>query len=834
MDADARAQTFLGRLGIDAPVALAAVDRDLCFLAVNEQMAAMNGVAAQAHIGRTLHEVAPVIADQVEPIMRKVLETGEHILGVEVKGRHPVTGVMRWAEANYFPIVEDGETIAVGCAVLDTTDRINALRRLLLLQDAVGAIAAAPEPLTAIQEIAVRALDAVSAQGAAAVLAADDGEWLELFAAAGPFGEKLRSKFSRIPTFIESPATVAFKNRQTVWVPSRAAWEKQFPEGANMIAFGARAALTVPLEVPRTGECVGVLGLLWDHEPALSANDLALVATFAKQATESLDRVVLLDSERRARERFELLAELGTRVDEEMTLDGRVRAFLDLVVPSFADFALVDVHPGEDEQVPAVYARHADPEREPLLRRLRELRRNATAATSLSGVVATGQPQLLDAIVPPGSTDIDGEALRLSEELGAGSTALFPLVARGTVFGGAAIGRQLERAPFTEADFALTAELARRLAVALENSRLYERERQIAETLQHSLLPDTVPDIPGIRSWPRYLPGTDLVVGGDFWDVLPLPAGRVLLTVGDVAGRGERAAITMGRLRTVLRASARQERSPAALMCAINRFLVEDEHEMATCVCAVLDPAERRLRLASAGHLPLLRVSSDGDAQFVGGATGLPLGVRAFATYREDVFEVEPGDTLVLFTDGLVERRDESIDARLERLRVVTSEAITVGGDRWCDLVVNTMIEEKRGDDVAVLGVRLASGPHTFFSRTRAELGQLHDLRDQFRAWLAANRVDHETVDALCLAIGEATANVAMHAYGPTGGELRVQGTIDDGAVRVRIEDDGHWRPSPDDLGRGMRIIEQLSDTVQVERGERGTTIELVRRIASS
>jgi len=208
--------------------------------------------------------------------------------------------------------------------------------------------------------------------------------------------------------------------------------------------------------------------------------------------------------------------------------------------------------------------------------------------------------------------------------------------------------------------------------------------------------------------------------------------------------------------------------------------------------------------------------------------------VRAFATYREDVFEVEPGDTLVLFTDGLVERRDESIDARLERLRVVTSEAITVGGDRWCDLVVNTMIEEKRGDDVAVLGVRLASGPHTFFSRTRAELGQLHDLRDQFRAWLAANRVDHETVDALCLAIGEATANVAMHAYGPTGGELRVQGTIDDGAVRVRIEDDGHWRPSPDDLGRGMRIIEQLSDTVQVERGERGTTIELVRRIASS
>jgi serine/threonine-protein kinase RsbW len=833
LDADVRAQLFLGRLGLDAPVALAALSAELRFLAVNEQMAAMNGVPADAHIGRTLRDVAPVVAEQIEPIIEKVFATGEHVLGVEVKGRHPTTGVMRWAEANYFPIVEDGETIAVGCAVLDTTDRINALRRLLLLQDAVGAIANAPEPLTAIQQIAARALDAVSAQGAAVILGSEDGEWLELFAIAGPLGDEILSKFPRIPTFIQAPATVAFKDRQTVWVATRAEWETQFPEGANMIALGARAALTVPLEVPRTGECMGVLGLLWDHEPALTSNDLALVATFAKQATESLDRIVLLDSERRARERFELLAELGTRVDEEITLDGRLRTFLDLVVPSFADFALVDVQLGEDEELPVVHARHIEPEREELLLRLRELRRHETSPTSLTGVIARGEPQLLEDVAS-GGADVEGEALWITEQLGVGSTALFPLAARGRVFGGVALGRRRERPAFTDADFALTTELARRLAVALENSRLYERERQIAETLQHSLLPDTVPDIPGLRCWPRYLPGTDLVVGGDFWDMLPLPAGRVLLTVGDVAGRGERAAITMGRLRTVLRASARQERSPAALMSALNRFLVDDEHEMATCVCAVLDPAERTLRIASAGHLPILRFATDGRGELVGGATGLPLGVRAFASYREDVFQVEPGDTLVLFTDGLVERRDASIDARLEQLLAVTSEAIAAGGDRWCDLVVDAMIEEQRSDDVALLGVRLASGPQTFFSRSRAELGQLRELRDQFRAWLAANRVDHETVDALCLAVGEATANVAMHAYGPTGGELRVHGTIDDGVVRVRVEDDGHWRPSPDDLGRGMRIIEQLCDTVQIERRDDGTTIEVARRMRPS
>jgi anti-sigma regulatory factor (Ser/Thr protein kinase) len=217
----------------------------------------------------------------------------------------------------------------------------------------------------------------------------------------------------------------------------------------------------------------------------------------------------------------------------------------------------------------------------------------------------------------------------------------------------------------------------------------------------------------------------------------------------------------------------------------------------------------------------------------IGGATGLPLGVRAFSTYEEDVFEVVPGDTLVLFTDGLVERRDVGIDERLDQLLDVAVDAIATGGETWCDRVVDAMIGARRSDDVAVLGVRLASGPQTFFTRVPAELGRLRALRDRLRAWLAANRVDHDSVEALCLAVGEATANVAIHAYGPGGGELRVSGTIDDGVVHVRIEDDGHWRPPPDDLGRGMRIIEQLSDEARIERRAEGTTVELVRRMKS-
>jgi GAF domain-containing protein/anti-sigma regulatory factor (Ser/Thr protein kinase) len=834
VDLQARVR-FLGRLGNAAPIGLVAIDRDLRVLAANDVMARVSALPVDAQVGRTLREVMPSAADQIESAAREVFETGEPVSGIELQDRDPLTGSLRWAEASCFPVVDDDTVIAVGCAVLDTTDRITALRRLLLLQDAVNAVAAAPEPLTAIQEVTERARSALGAQGAAAGIASDDGRRLEVVAVAGRLGDLLRTQYPRVALDAHTPASVAFHERRVVWVPTRDEWSREYPDGSHLVQHGASAVLTVPLEGARTNRCLGVLAMLWEHEPELSSSEIALVATFAQQATEALDRIMLLDAERHAREQFEMLARLGDRVDAQIGLDARVRAFFELIIPEFADIALVELQGDpESDEPPMVYVRHVDPEHEGLVRRFRELRRSSTTPLTLTGVIASGKPQFLGAQLVADTEPVDEETIAVAEALGIGSSALLPLVARGHVFGGVAVGRRRGRAPFSDADFALATELVRRLAVALENARLYERERQIAATLQHSLLPERVPDIPGIRCWARYLPGTDLAVGGDFWDVIPLSAGRVLLVVGDVAGRGERAAITMGRLRTVLRASARQERSPSALAGVLNRFLVEDEHEMATCVCGILDPAEHTLRIASAGHLPILKVDAHGDAALVGGATGLPLGVRAYSSYTDDVIDVTPGDSLVLFTDGLVERRETSIDARFAQLVDVAAAAVRSGSETWCDRIVDEMIGARRSDDVAVLGVRLASGPQTFSTRVPAELARLRDLRDRFRAWLAANRVDHESVEALCLAVGEATANAAMHAYGPQGGDVRVRGSIDAEVVRVRVEDDGHWRPSPDQLGRGLRIIEQLAHEMHIDRRSDGTTVEIVRRLAPS
>jgi serine phosphatase RsbU (regulator of sigma subunit) len=250
-----------------------------------------------------------------------------------------------------------------------------------------------------------------------------------------------------------------------------------------------------------------------------------------------------------------------------------------------------------------------------------------------------------------------------------------------------------------------TARLQQRHADQLRG--LYERERGIARTLQDNLLPDEPPEIPGVTTCWRYVAGGDGVdVGGDWYEVLPLPAGRVGVAIGDVVGRGVGAAATMGHLRIALRAYALEDESPAHVARRTARFLrTLDRDQMSTCLYAVFDPATGELSSANAGHPPPLVVSSDGRAGFLAGKPGLPFGVADEAEYTEARGRLEPGAMLLLYTDGLVEKRGESIDAGLERLRAA-AEGAPADADALCDRVLQALGAEGRGDDVAVLAVR--------------------------------------------------------------------------------------------------------------------------------
>ncbi|MGQ0824595.1 MAG: SpoIIE family protein phosphatase [Actinomycetota bacterium] len=711
----------------------------------------------------------------------------------------------------------------MGCTVVDTTESRRALERMALFRDAVAEVAAAPNTTTAAEAVVTRVLAAVGAHGAGIAFPTDD-EHLEFVAVAGVFAATVFEQYRRIPLAVRAPATDAYVESRTIWLANPREWIQAYPDGANMVGDGARAALATPL-VGAAGRKLGILGLVFTREVELTDEDLALVTTFAHQAAQALDRIVLLEAERRARNRYEMLAEVGTRLDEVMGLRARVNAFLDMVVPGFAQGALVELV-GEHETLRVV--RHENPSLEEGILELRALRTSSGGDSPFTQVIETGRPVLLPVVRDDhlGAEEADAIRARIAPARG----AFLPLQARGTTFGGVVLGRT----EWDAGDFELAIELARRLAVALDNARLYERERRIAETLQLSLLPDRVPELSDVRLWARYLPGSDLAVGGDFWDALEYPDGRVALIVGDVAGRGERAAVVMGRIRTVLRANATTHDTPSALLSMLNQFMIEHEDDMVTCACAIFDPTTFVVTVANAGHPPLLHLRPDGTASYIGRATGLPLGVRAFARYGQEQFEVSGRDTLLLFTDGLIERRDDSIDRRLDALAEVAIAAAPADA-RWCDRILAEMIGERRDDDVALLGVYIESrDADSLRVAAPAELVRLRGVRDRVRAWLVHRGVPNDDVEAVIVAVGEAVANVAMHAYGATGGQLRVRGVIRDGAVRVAVEDDGQWRRALDDRGTGLRIVRQLSDSVTVERRADGTTVHFERALSTS
>jgi serine phosphatase RsbU (regulator of sigma subunit)/methanogenic corrinoid protein MtbC1 len=238
-----------------------------------------------------------------------------------------------------------------------------------------------------------------------------------------------------------------------------------------------------------------------------------------------------------------------------------------------------------------------------------------------------------------------------------------------------------------------------------ELTRQHEELARVAETLQRSLLPDELPSVPGLTLAARYVPGTNDRVAGDWYDALVLEDGQVALAIGDVAGKGVKAAARMGEIRTAVRAYAIDERDPSIILSRVNRLVAEDQ--MATALLAVLDPATGAWRQASAGHLPPLVIDPDGRASFLSGGHGGPLMVYTPVAPAEVV--MEPGTRVLLFTDGLVERRDEPLDFSLERLRKAAEEApADLGLEELCDLLLRLAPAGEGRDDIALLACELS------------------------------------------------------------------------------------------------------------------------------
>ncbi|MFD5145871.1 SpoIIE family protein phosphatase [Streptomyces sp. NPDC058401] len=421
-----------------------------------------------------------------------------------------------------------------------------------------------------------------------------------------------------------------------------------------------------------------------------------------------------------SRRRLSLLDGASTRIGTTLDVNLTARELVDASMPDFCDGAVVEVVEWMDESA------EFDPALPLITRRIASGTILPPPATELVSGVETVR-------YPPGSVIHDmlrsGRAVsavvneqflartvliesraRLLAESGLACVLVAPLIARGTVQGIAMFGRSADRPAFTEDDVSLAGELASRAAICLDNARLYSRVQNIALTLQRALLPSALATSPYVEVAHRYIPGSRITeVGGDWYDVIGLPDGRVALVVGDVMGHGVSAAAAMGRLRITTKALAGHDGDPADLLAELDACAQETGIELATCLYLVYDPKSGRARMASAGHPPPLLLRPDGTVETLDEVLGVPLGVGGFP-FRTAETELPANATLALYTDGLIEARGRDIDTGLEALRV---ELRRSPGplEPMADHILTTLLPTPPTDDTVLVLARVHRAP---------------------------------------------------------------------------------------------------------------------------
>ncbi|MFF7235716.1 SpoIIE family protein phosphatase [Streptomyces collinus] len=549
-----------------------------------------------------------------------------------------------------------------------------------------------------------------------------------------------------------------------------------------------------------------------------------------------------------ARRNLALLNEAGARIGNSLDLETTARELLDVVVPGFCDLATVDLYQGllaGDEAPPGLADGSA------------ELRRVAFAsAVSDAPFTGTGDGVAVGAVHHFPFNSPCADALRTArpqhvpaEDGGlVQSTLAVPMVAHDTVVGLARFSRTKGSEPFGDRDRDLAVELAARAAVCIDNARLYRREHERALILQRSLLPPGDPEASGLDIACRYLPGNAATeVGGDWFDVIELPGHRTALVVGDVMGRGLRAAVAMGELRTAVRTLALLDLEPAEVLSALDeiarglgtpggvqqatraarqpRDADLSEVYLATCVYAVYDSVTRRCTFANAGHLPPVLVEPGEAALMLDVPPGMPLGVGG-EPFEEVEVELPEGALLALYTDGLVESRDHPLDEGLQAFVGALTDPSRPLED-VCDHVLSTLDTHHGEDDIALLMARVQGLPAESVGdwtlpREPRSVGR---AREYARAQLVAWDLE-PLVDTTELLVSELVTNALRYGEG----EIRLRLLLDRTLV-CEVWDSGLVQPrrrrarDTDEGGRGLQLVGLLSAAWGSRRTPRGKTV---------
>ena len=632
------------------------------------------------------------------------------------------------------------------------------------------------------------------------------------------------------------------------------------------LARSLRSTAVVVAPMRARGRVVGALtvGQVEASGRAFDPGDVDLARTVAARAGLAVDNAMLFEAETTQRRRADSLAAAGSALAASgLQSEDAVAVLLDHIVPTQGDWAFVHA---DERSSPALRGGDTTPGLRPVASRHADEAQAAEAESVLNRCQVTpgspgpalawssGMPQLVTVdealLASPELTDQQREGLR---PLLGGCLVSVPLTVRARTFGTLTVVRR-HGPVFTGDEVRYLAELARRGALTLDNARLYESERLVALELQRSLLPARLPRIAELDVAGRYLAGAaGAEVGGDWYDVIPLPGRRVAVAVGDVMGRGVHAAAVMGQLRAALRSYAVEGLQPEQVLEHLAAFteVLEGEH-LATCLVGVHDAAAGTVTFASAGHPPPLLLAVAGEGGYVDVRPGLPLGVATSLTsgeaaddgpggYPELTVNFAAGSTLLMYTDGLVEDRDVPVAAGLERLAAALLGRLPSSAEEACVGALRAMGRDtSHDDDTAVLALRATNlgegdgdtlglpGTADPAQVVRVELPGSPHAPSMARRTVTATLGEaglHDQVDTAALLVSEVATNALRHGGGPE--ELIIE--IDAEGVSVGVTDGSPQPPHEErsagpgavrvvgggltESGRGLLLVDMLADS---------------------
>jgi serine/threonine-protein kinase RsbW len=576
----------------------------------------------------------------------------------------------------------------------------------------------------------------------------------------------------------------------------------RFPQVFDRLdGHGLESLTAIPLERTR-GDTIGVLTLAAHAPNWLSESDRRqLLTSLAGQCGLALERAELQAEADSAAADAALLAHLGDVLERATGLADRAHALVSALAAHLRTLAAV--HDLDDAEEPRLLAQASSDQLGADVGE-RELAHVAREALTANGPVAAR----------------DGVVELLS----------VPLRARSRALGVLTLG--VHRDVRTRITTVLLQRVATRAALAFDNALLYEQERDVSHSLQMGLLGGDLATPPSAPIATAYRPGTTtLEVGGDWYDAFTLPNGNLALLVGDVVGHGLEAAVAMGQLRGAVRALGPMG-SPSAVLEGLDIFVAQlPAAAMATLAYAELNLDDGQIVYACAGHPPPLRVAADGTATFLWEGRSTPLGSSFSEGRTEASSRLEPGDTIVLYTDGLVERRTRGITTGLDLLLEVAGRHAAPEPAALVERILDALlVDASAEDDVCLLAVGFERRARRFVRTFPAMSVEVATMRHELAAWLEGVELDPDCRRDVVLATSEAAANSAEHAYRFDGtSPIAVEAWVADERLHVSVSDHGVWRPprADPDRGRGQRIIAALMRDVTVETGNGSTVVRM-------